>query len=452
MTAPAAIPKQQTSLESFCHYFDKDEKTESNEVEKFVGLRCQNGQLKIYFPVGYRKPEEYADKKSANEKEKNLRKDILNLISILTSYGKKEEMIYQSDLTAITSNADFPIHAYLFIISDFLNHGYFKQKESYYKGGTTGKINWPRTIKHIRPQIINENVYYFNFITNHVNYNQNDLISKIHHYCVYECFSKLGYLFCSFIPEKPSIKLNKNLFISVIKSNASKTFNENSLLLFKNMIDVINFLDANNEKQDFVYGTDSFHAIWEALVDEVYGESDKDKFYPKVYWKFNNNEVYSFDNQNEKRNSLRPDTIMITDRGKPEQKIYILDSKYYRYGVTKNNSHLPGSESIVKQIAYAAYIDKQTERLPKDVASKIHTDKIFNAFILPAKKDNPENIGYSSADFVFPENNNTPEKTYYKIQGILLDIKHLMYNHQRHDNNAISILATYIEMGHITAI
>src|SRR5574344_942743 len=233
-----AAKTNQTSLESFCHYFDKDEKTESNEVEKFVGLRCQNGQLKIYFPVGYRKPEEDADKKPANEKEKNLRKDILNLISILTSYGKKEEMIYQSDLTAITSNADFPIHAYLFIISDFLNHGYFKQKESYYKKGTTGKINWSRTIKQVRPQIINDNVYYFNFITKHVDYNQDDLISKIHQYCVYECFSKLGYLFCSFIPEKPSIKLNKNLFISVIKSNASKTFNENSLLLFKNMIDV----------------------------------------------------------------------------------------------------------------------------------------------------------------------------------------------------------------------
>ena len=164
----------QTSLESICHYFDNNETTETGEVEKFVGLRYQNKKLDIYFPVGYNKPEDYPETNPTDkkEKEKLYRKDILNLISILTVYGKKEEKIFQSDLIAKTSNAEFPIHAYLFIISDFLNHGYFKQKESYYKKGTTGKINWSRTIKQVRPQIINEKVYYFNFIAKHVDYNQ----------------------------------------------------------------------------------------------------------------------------------------------------------------------------------------------------------------------------------------------------------------------------------------
>lgn len=445
MTESPVLQRQpQTSLESFCHYFDNNETTETGEVEKFVGLRYQNKKLDIYFPVGYNKPEDYPETNLTDEKEKLYRKDILNLISILTVYGKKDEKIFQSDLTAKTSNAEFPIHAYLFIISDFLNHGYFKQKESYYKKGTSGKINWSRTIKQVRPQIINDNIYYFNFVTKHIDYNQDDLISKIHQYCVYECFTKLGYLFCSYVPEKPAIKLNKKLFTSVIKSKAATTFNENSLLLFKNMIDVINFLDEDNEKQDFVYGTNSFHTIWESLVDEVYGESDKDKFYPKVYWKIDGKE-YCFENQKEKYNSLRPDTIMITNRGSDEQKIFVLDSKYYRYGDTKNPNHLPGSDSIVKQIAYATYIDNQPSKIPSDVATNIASHNIFNAFIMPTKNESPENIGFASSDFVKLMNSDITDKPYYKIHGILLDVRTLMHNHRRHNDESIKILAKAIE-------
>lgn len=135
-----------------------------------------------------------------------------------------------------------------------------------------------------------------------------------------------------------SMALYKNhtsLFTSVIKSKIASTFNEKELLLFKNMLDMINYLDNSREKKDFVYGTNNFHHVWEQLVDSVYGEKDKEKFYPKVYWRLNgSSKAFEFDS--EKQNSLRPDTIMITERGKANQKIFVLDSKYYRCGEPKN--------------------------------------------------------------------------------------------------------------------
>ena len=69
---------------------------------------------------------------------------------------------------------------------------------------------------------------------------------------------------------------------------------------------------------------------------------------------------------------------MITNRGKPEQKIFVLDSKYYRYGATKNPNHLPDSASVVKQLAYADYIDNKDNRnkLPKDVRDNISDSSI----------------------------------------------------------------------------
>ena len=361
-------------------------------------------------------------------------------------------MGYKSRIVALSSEGNrrkiravrFPIHAYLYIINDFLNHGYYQQKEQVYRRSSSGKISWARTIKLIRPQLIDGSAVYLDFITHHTNHNENELITLIHKFCVHECFEKLGYLFSSYIPQKSPLVFNKNLFTAVIKTKASQTFNESELLLFKNMLDVINSMDSNGEKKDFIFGTDNFHHVWEQLVDQVYGESDKDSFYPKVYWKFkNSSKTFTF---SEKRNSLRPDTIMITDRGKENQKIFVLDSKYYRYGVTKNPNHLPDSASVVKQLAYAKYIDNANNRknMPSEVSSFIKSENIYNAFIMPADNTSPENMGYTSADYVLPQDSEEVQTPYYIIHGILLDIKSLMYKHIPKDKKLIAELANLI--------
>ena len=437
MEIKSEVQQKKNSLSDLCVYFDNasfDE--EEGQVDKFVGLRFVNGKLSIYFPVGYRKPD--------LKDEKEVRRDILNLISVLSTFGNKESPVNNSMLLS-SQVVDFPIHAYLFIINDFLNHGYYQQKEHEYKRSASGKISWARTIKQIRPQLIDGNAVYLDFITHHTNHNENELITLIHKFCVHECFEKLGYLFSSYIPQKSPLTFNKNLFTAVIKTKASSTFNESELLLFKNMLDVINSMDSSGEKKDFIFGTDNFHHVWEQLVDQVYGESDKDLFYPKVYWKLkNSSKAFSF---SEKRNSLRPDTIMITNRGKENQKIFVLDSKYYRYGVTKNPNHLPDSASVVKQIAYAEYIDnvKNRNKLPKNIGPFIESKNIYNAFIMPAENLSPENIGYVSADYVLPQDSEETSKPYYKIYGILLDIKSIMYKHIPHNDSMIKELADMIE-------
>ena len=430
------VQQKKTSLSDLCVYFDNTTFNEDEgQVDKFVGLRFHDGKLSIYFPVGYREPD--------SEDEKEVRRDILNLISVLSTFGNKESPVNNSMLLS-SQKVDFPIHAYLYIINDFLNHGYYQQKEQIYRRSTSGKISWARTIKQIRPQLIDGSAVYLDFITHHTNHNENELITLIHKFCVHECFEKLGYLFSSYIPQKSTLAFNKNLFTAVIKTKASSTFNESELLLFKNMLDVIISMDSNGEKKDFIFGTDNFHHVWEQLVDQVYGESDKDSFYPKVYWKLkNSSKAFSF---SEKRNSLRPDTIMITNRGKENQKIFVLDSKYYRYGATKNPNHLPDSASVVKQIAYAQYIDKADNRknMPCGVSSFINSENIYNAFIIPAANAAPENIGYVSADYVLPQDSEETSKPFYKIHGLLLDIKSIMYKHIPKDKKLIEELANLI--------
>lgn len=432
--------KKQNSLDSCCVYFGENKNDFDSLSDKFVGLKYFGGEFKIYFPVGYAKPK--------NEKER--RGDILNLIQILRSFGEKDENLLSSQDFSNQNNVAFPINAYIFIIQDFLLNGYYSKKETYYKKNGGGKTNWSRTIKLVKPQIFNGQAFFLDFITQKKSYSENELITQIHRFCVHECFSKLGFLFSNFMPQKSPLKLSRQLCVSAIKKAAAETFNENTLILFKNMVDVLNFTDSQNEDKNFIYGTENFHHIWESLVDSAFGENDKENFYPKVYWKLFNEKgnlenAYDFPGD-EKRNSLRPDTIMIYNRGKMGQKIFVLDSKYYRYGATKIKPHLPSSESIVKQLAYAEYIENKNSSIPQDVKPFISENSIFNAFIMPADLSSEDcvmkNIGFASADYKFPirESENLGTKSYYKIYGILLDTKTLMYNHTKSDKNIEGIV------------
>lgn len=400
-----------------------------SEKDYFVGIKYENESLRINFPLGY--------KRASTEEE--LKKDVLNLIGVLSSLSDANESFIQTQKVARKENVVFPIHAYLYLIKDFLTSGYYFEKEVVYTKSSNGKANWAKTARQVKPLLQDDSVFYTEFITRKVTHNENELISQIHQYCVWESFSKIGWLFSSFVPAKPRLRFNKSLFLSIIKTKLSQTFNEKTMLLFNYMIDVIEFLDKSSESKNFTYGTNEFEYIWESMVDSAFGEKNKTKYYPHCYWEIDGKE-YSSDQLEFKQSSLRPDTIMITDKGTENQKTFVLDSKYYRYGESKQLNHLPMSGSIIKQIAYAEYIEKKENRGELKHKSKA----IYNAFIMPYESrkadENMKFVGSARTDY------KTGDKSYYKIKAILVDTKWLMENHNRNDK-MIAELADLIERG-----
>lgn len=403
-----------------------------SEKDYFVGIKYENESLRINFPLGY--------KRASTEEE--LKKDVLNLIGVLSSLSDANESFIQNQKIAHKENVVFPIHAYLYLIKDFLTNGYYFEKEVVYTKSSNGKANWAKTARQVKPLLQDDSVFYTEFITRKVKHNENELISQIHQYCVWESFSKIGWLFSSFVPVKPRIKFNKSLFLSIIKTKLSQTFNEKTMLLFNYMIDVIEFLDKSSETKNFTYGTNEFEYIWESMVDSAFGEKNKTKYYPHCYWEIDGKK-YSSDQLEFKQSALRPDTIMITDKGTENQKTFVLDSKYYRYGESKQLNHLPMSGSIIKQIAYAEYIEKKENRGELKHKSK----EIYNAFIMPyeSKKadENMKFVGSAHTDY---KTEDKPDKPYYKIKAILVDTKWLIENHNRSDK-MIKELAELIERG-----
>ncbi len=399
------------------------------EKDYFVGIKYENESFRVNFPLGY--------KRASTEDE--LKKDVLNLLGVLSSKNDRNESFIQTPKMAFKDKVLFPIHAYLYLIKEFLTNGYYFEKEVVYTKSTNGKVNWTKTVRQVKPLFQDEGIFYQELITRKIKHNEDELISQIHQYCVWESFSKIGWLFSSFVPLKPNLRFNRNLFLSIIKIKRSQTFNEKTMLLFNCMIDIIEFLGKSCDSKNFIYGTNEFEYIWESMIDSAFGEKDKTKYYPHCYWEIDGKE-YSSDQLEFKQSALRPDTIMVTDKGTENQKTFVLDSKYYRYGESRQLCHLPMSGSIIKQIAYAEYIEKEENegRLKK-------SKSIYNAFIMPYESKDSTNmkfVGSARTDFKHED------KPYCKIKAILIDTKWLIENYNR-NNKMIEELANLIEMENI---
>lgn len=393
----------------------------------FVGLRYNKEQKKFFidFPIGFSnsKYEESADEK---QKERLLRKDILTLFKVLSRYELNSQTQKAAFLSEKTKN-ELPIYAYLNVIDYFLKYGYYRQRECCYKIQKQGKISWNKTIKKVSPIVSKKSIIYLDFVTKKESPVDNELLSIINRFCVYEAFKNTGCLFTSFIPKDPHIKCREKLFTFVLKAKITKTFNDKDRLLFLNMLDIVRFSSKKHNGSNFFFGTNEFHVIFEKMVDEKFGILPKDKksIYPHISWKLFNKNTATI-------TPLIPDTIMIPDSD--GSKIYILDSKYYKYSYTHQSSDQPLAESVPKQIAYG------------DKVKLCCKDKdVYNAFILPANGSQKDSAGFVFADwknkqelFSFPHN---------RIQEIFIDTRDLMYDHSKANTEELLGLAKIIEEG-----
>ena len=396
-------------LEEFCrisNIFGNDD---------FVGLRFEDGKPVVTFPRGYRK----------SEKDEDIRKDIIHLLSILQRFSDIR-LGNDKKKTEDGNDLELPISAYQFIIYNFLSNDYYTEKDIEYKVADRGKISWKRTIQQIKPMVDDDNFVYLNFVVKR-SITKSDIITKIHEYCVYESFSKLGWLYInsSFVPRKPSIKFNKKLFVSVLNDAFKNTFNNTKKQLFSNMLEIVKRADDKGDFHNTSFGVSDFEYIWERLIDYVYGEDNKEDYLPHAHYTIIRN------GERVDNSALKPDTIM-----KFGDRVFILDAKYYKYGIIPNPAFLPPTSSVHKQITYGDYV------FTKRFAEK---NKIYNAFLLPYKAEPGEElikfVSVGTGDWI-KYNDETANHKYVLV--MLLDTKFLMDTYSKHNNREIEKMSQKI--------
>jgi len=383
--------------------------------DNFVGIKIVNAEPKVFFPRGFDIPMD----------EREARKDVFKLLAVIQQFSKAEDGVSrekcETDLTRI------PLLSYQYIILDFLNNGYYIEKEVKYRSSSRGKINWKKTIQKEQSYFSDGQVVYLKFQTRYNHLNSDNLLSNIHRYCVYECFRKFGWLYLttSFSPEKPSIRFNKTLFLAALTEALNHTFNDEKRLLFQSMINIICEIDESDSMSNLELGTFYFEKVWERLIDYVFGTTQGKEFFPFVKW-------FIFDSGKEqKMKPLEPDTIM-----KKGEIVYILDAKYYQYCNNLDPFYLPGSSDIQKQITYGKNVES------KEIAKP---DKIYNAFIMPFNGKGIERyrfVSVGTADWIKYDNTNP---NYEYVIGILLDTRYLLTNYTKECQSEIDQMANLIE-------
>lgn len=390
--------------------------TNSND-DSFIGIKIKNNIIDFYYPETYN-----LNKKSLND----LRPDvlsILNTIAIAKTLSNSKAKLESS----FASNSALPLLSYLWMIRDFLQNGFYVNREIIYKVNQNGKVNWKRTI-NTQPIVSNKNVIYKDIVVQ-VKNNLDNILVEINKYCVKKSIDFLGWLFgindSKFIQLPPFHSAIKPVYVDALLKELNKTFDDEKKLRLSHMLKIVQGLNDDDNANELVYGVDSYAYIFERMIDSIFGNQDATKFNPGAKWYLKSNED-PFDSS-----KLRPDTILVNNKT-----AYVLDSKYYRYGYTTNKNDLPETTSIQKQITYGDFIKQN--KLDDNIRS------IRSAFILPYNKyDNQlglsstlEYIGYSKTDY------RKGNEDHDIIHAFLIDLKYVIdtWNKKRHFDEVTKLI------------
>lgn len=379
--------------------------------DSFVGIKILGNDIHFFYPESY-----HFDMDALT-----VRNDIVDLLRTIAIAKTSSTVLSQAN-NKTSNSGDFALLSYLWLINDYLSNGFYVNRERLYKVNQGGRVNWKKTMQ-MQPIVSDGNIIYPNLVVE-VKNNVDNILVEIHKYCVKKSIDYIGWLFnlkSSFIETKPFNETIKKLYIATLCKELDKTFDDDKRLRLRHLLNVMRGLDSRDNKNEFVYGVDSYYYIFERMIDAIFGNvKDLKSFRPKAKWQLVCN------NYRETPSSeLRPDTIVVKGND-----VFILDSKFYRFGYTGREEDLPETSSIQKQITYGDFIKKNV--------TKIEIKNIYNAFLLPYDKtrdvffstDDIQYVGFAKS--TWKDN----DKGHELVHTFLIDLYHVVktwnrYNHER---------------------
>lgn len=381
-----------------------------------VGLKIENNNFKFVFPPKYfdinKKPNSFKD----------CTDDIFKLMELIDKYGSNELNTANEE-----TKSELPIYSMLWLVNDYLQHGFYKEVEISQKILNTGRINWKKTLKMCKPFFDDKgNVFYNNFVTTHVHLSENEILLEIQEYCVKKSMNIVGWYFQ--LPYNEFEDKDKDIvlfYIDFLKGLLQTTFLDYKKELIVNMLAILNKKCENdscfNTNEIF---TNKFETVFENLIIDVFSISKNQLklFYPYSKW-------FDKNGNSKKMSNLRPDAILPHN-----QNIYILDAKYYGYGYgdEESDGSLPDTSSVHKQITYAEFLKSNYNKIKQKFSgNEILPDKenlnIYNIFVLPTHKNFfTDNAVLDYVGHYKPEWDIAINSTFSTIYTFVIDLKTLV--------------------------
>lgn len=359
-----------------------------------IGINITNGKVEIILPRCY----------DLSSDDNHIREDIFTLINTLNTYKYRVDSIaYLEDEKSILDGLgeNLPVNNILWLLNDYIQHGIFKETTINYKKSKLGKIDWTKTIKSMPVYYSDSNFVYLDFIVKNKLYDENYLLTVIHQYCICECIDIFGWLYNVLPPlEKPFLNTSIRECLNFLHLELLKTNNDYKKHLITNLIEFIegsgNSLSSDKFKS---FSISTFNNVWEDMLRVIFGNDDEKKHYSRAQWHLSSN-TKPYDCK-----PLKPDIIL-----KDKNNLYVIDAKYFKYGLTFLEKDLPGSSDISKQFNYSSYIANK---------NGVDENMVQDIFLIPYNsnsKDLFKYIGYATID-------SHPGR---KIHSLLVDIKTIM--------------------------
>jgi len=328
----------------------------------FVGFKIIDNKIHLCFPIGY-------ELKCYNESDyKESLRYLYKTVELTKSIEFDKDYDYDKENEKI-----FPMNSYIYVLSDYFSNGMYQYNEKKYRNDSKGKINWKKTFKN--GFYLQDNTpIYLNTVIQY-NKRETNIITLLQLYCVCKAID-----FLVFFGEynKPyselndkDIKTNINYYNNLIDTEFRNTNNDKKKLLLMNIKNIINDCNAS-DKYIRSYGTKCYEYSFEKMINKLFGNIENlSDYYPKALWNIEERRGIPSSN-------LREDTIYLDNEN---TNVYIIDSKYYRYGIDNIDSLLPNTKNIYKQIVYGDYVKEKIKRDGKG------DYKVYNIFIIPSNHD-----------------------------------------------------------------
>lgn len=340
------------------------------------------------------------------------------ILKVIEKQNKKEQFIKFHNETLENSSYNL-LAIILYLYNDYNEYGIYTTMQEIFEVNGNGEINWDKTINETFTFVNNNKPFYPELITRKKIDDDNDYFKILHELILTQCsfqLKKSGLLELfefeelNFSEKKVENLGDKDYILNKILNELNVQFNTRKQLLLKTMYAYIsNESDLGNNSNFSLYGTNSFHVIWENVCADVF-DNMLDKRLCELTLplqlknEYNRNQklisiiekpVWNINQNKFEAETLIPDLINIHVDENKRYKFLIFDAKYYTIKLKgKSIIGQPGIESITKQFLYQLAYKKFTED------HGFEKSNIRNCFLLPTENSEVEEVGSVSMNML----------------------------------------------------
>lgn len=260
------------------------------------------------------------------------------------------------------------------LITDFAAHGLYRRTEVTHEQSGPGITNWRRTVENVIPFMSRGRPVYVETITKRSDNDNRNFATRLHCFLLERLSAQFGPIL-DFEPiildHEPIERLHALPSLEECKARLGieqrATYSQRGTELLEMMLATVASVEMETELGLSLFGTSSFHHVWEAACASVFGNdvASWQPFIPKPRWT-------SVDGHSTAAETFIPDLIAPISASD----LLIGDAKYYRPTMPPALGNIPGVNDVAKQIWYKQCLRHEADRRGYTV--------IQNVFLFPA--------------------------------------------------------------------